>query len=145
MSIYEEIFSRNWTPWLMLGAFVIGAGGGATVNQWRLDAKIERIQLDQSKKEVIQATEALTQLNEAASAINLMARNNKSDVASIKSSIEQLRKDYNNEKVKPLPVDCLPDPARVRKLDKTIDAVNGSITGSKPSGTVPNDTKAGKS
>lgn len=106
---------------------VIGFGTGWKVNGWRKGAEVATAKAERYKDRADQAQAALDDLTTAAAKIRTAADGYTSDVATLSTKLDALRKDFKN--AKPLPVDCRPDDFRVRHMGAAVDAANKAATG----------------
>lgn len=110
-------------------AAVLGTSAGWAVNGWRLGAEIAGLKADREKDRADQAQAALADLAKAAQLVKLAADGAQSDLSSLSTKLDQIRKDVKNAKPAPLPVDCRPDAPRVRELTGAAAAVDEAVAG----------------
>jgi Tfp pilus assembly protein PilN len=114
---------------LQIGAAVMVAvlafGAGWLVNGWRLHSELSDMEAAHSKEKADQATAALTDMKADATKIHEAATEYAGIQNILAPKIAALTKELRN--APKLPVDCKPDPVRVRNLDSAIDAANQSI------------------
>lgn len=111
-------------------AAVIVFGAGWQVRAWKADAEVQAILADQAKTEANQAKQALADIEKATETINAAAKRYGSVQSTLSSEIADLKKELQNEK--PLPVDCVPSPGRVRSLNAAIESANKASAAGQP-------------
>ena len=106
-------------------------GAGWTARGWRADAQISKIQVLQADHARDQAEAALADLTTATQTIRSAADRYGAVQIDLAGRIDRLKKDLKNEV--PLPVDCVADVSRLRKLKAGVDSANKPAFG-KPFG-----------
>lgn len=108
-----------------LAVGVLAFGAGWVINGWRLESALSKLKTAQAVEKANQATGALSTLRTDAAAIHQAATEYAGIETTLAPKIAALTKELRN--APRLPVDCKPDPVRVRNLDAAIDAANQSI------------------
>jgi hypothetical protein len=113
------------SPYKLLLVLAIGFGAGWLVNGWRLHSALAKVEAARAKEKADQATAAMTTLKADAAAIHQAATEYAGIQNTLAPKIAALTKELRN--APRLPVDCKPDPVRVRNLDSAIDAANQAV------------------
>lgn len=114
---------------IVLAGAAIAFGSGWAANGWRLGRQIADLKTERAETRANQAQAALDDLTVASKRIRAAADTHTADFRMLTGKLDALRKDWKNEKLAPLPIDCRPDTFRVRHLDAAIDAVNEATAG----------------
>ena len=108
---------------IKIAAFFLGAGfaAGWIVNGWRLSATTEKLSAVQSNAD---------HFRDATKMINEAATEHVSKTYKLEEKIKELQKELADaKKNRPLPVDCRPDPDRLRVLAEAVHTANHAVAG----------------
>jgi hypothetical protein len=112
-------------PFKLLLIVALGFGAGWLVNGWRLHSELAKVEAVHAKEKAEQATAAMTTLKADAANIHQAATEYAGIQNTLAPKIAALTKELRN--APRLPIDCKPDPVRVRNLDTAIDTANQAI------------------
>jgi hypothetical protein len=119
---------KPWLIWTLVGA--LGAGSfatGWTVNGWRQELAVARLETDAATVKAALATEAHADLARYIDALQLASANYLTAQKYQAGKINTIMKDLKHVKDSaPLGADCRPDDARGLLLQRAIDAVNAT-------------------
>jgi hypothetical protein len=113
------------SPYKLLLVLALGFGTGWLVNGWRLHSALAKMEAGHAKEKAEQAIAAMTALKADAATIHQAATEFAGIQNTLAPKMVALTKELRN--APRLPVDCKPDPVRVRNLDSAIDAANQAI------------------
>ena len=112
-------------------AVVIGFGAGWSVNGWRLEANVAKLERDNAADRANSANAALDQLGQRMENMSTAAGNAQLDVSVLAAKMDQIRKDQKNaQATRPLDPGCKPDGPRLDRLRDAVSAANAAIEGS---------------
>lgn len=117
--------------WKGYAVVAIGAAlfAGSAAWQWQANAyerQIAQINEKQARADLDGARTALDDLQTATTTINQKATELRGIQVTLGGQLDAIRKDLKN--AKPLPVDCLPDDHRMRKLSDAVAAAKQAAT-----------------
>lgn len=112
---------------IALAIFVAGGGAGWYFTSNVYDAEISGMKTTEAVGRASAAEASLDEFKSTADSIHKSAVESRDDIAALRKSMDQLKKERKNEK--PLPVDCVPDSERLRNFQSAVTATNKAITG----------------
>lgn len=123
----------NWIAAAVLGLTLVagGAAGGWYVTSNVDTAKLQAVQLADSKAQTVSVTASLNQLQGFITNMHTADAGYNADVAAIHTQFAAIEKDLKNALVKPLPADCRPDVGRLSALTAAVAAANAHSTAGK--------------
>jgi hypothetical protein len=114
---------------LAIGIAVASFRAGWTANGHIKDNEILSLKLEAETLRANQNKLAFDDLYKSATQIKNAANAYVDIQDKLSGKIAKLEKEFKNATKTPLPVDCVPDDARMRSLTDTIDAANQAISG----------------
>ena len=123
----------NWIAAAVLALALTGAGAaGSYYVTHNVDkAKLEAVQLADSKAQTASVTASLSQLQGFISTMHGADADYQGALATIAANSDALKKEFSNATVKALPADCRPDAGRLRVLTDAVAATRRSATPAK--------------
>jgi hypothetical protein len=117
----------------VVGALVLGAAGGAALDNTIMSSKIDKIKLANAEAISQASQKALTDYQTGAELIKASATAAQTDLTTINKQLAVIRKEQKNVPPPPLPVDCKPGAVRLRNLAETAAAADNAIARPVPS------------
>lgn len=111
---------------LSVAAVLAGVAFGAWVQGLRGDAALERLKAAQATQRADQADADLAEFRHAAQQMTDAAKDAAQQARAARAKIAAI---HMRPYEKPLPVDCRPDPERLRQRNAAIDAFNSAAAG----------------
>lgn len=112
--------------WLTVAAVLAGVAFGAWVQGLRGDIALQRVKAAQATQRADQSDADLVEFKAAAREMTGAAKDAAAQARAARAKIAAIHvRPYE----KPLPVDCRPDPERLRQRNAAIDAFNSAATG----------------
>lgn len=113
----------NWKLFIVAGCMIAGFTAGWMVNGWRMSSSYQA-----EKAEVVQAN--ADHFRGVTKMINEAATEHVSKTYKLEEKIKKLQKELADaKKNRPLPVECRPDPDRLRVLAEAVHTANRAAAG----------------
>lgn len=107
----------------------VGFGTGWTANGWRLSEQIANIKQQHAEEQSLQTLATLDEIQKASKNIQTAAIGAQAEISQVAQKLSAINRRFKDEKPKPLPSDCVPDPVRVRYLRDATETYNQAIIG----------------
>lgn len=119
---------KPWLTWALAGVLGVGSfAAGWTVNGWRQELAVARLETDAATVKAALATEARADLARYIDALQLASANYLAAQKYQAGQINTILKDLQHVKdTAPLDSDCRPDDARGLLLQRAVDTVNAT-------------------